>query len=73
MADIYGGDSVLMAKDISKYALTDGHELLAEFFHVVNQPGGLAAWAESAAQEERLRKMLKFYNDQGFIIRESQL
>ena len=73
LADVYGGDSVLLATDISKYALKSGHELLAEFFHIANQPKGLAGWATSAAQEERLRKMLKFYNDNGMIIRESQL
>ena len=73
LREIYDSDPILFAKDVTKYGLESGHEMLAEFFHIANQPGGIAAWSTSAAQEERLRKVLKFYNDQGFIIRESQL
>ncbi len=73
LREIYDHDSVLFASDVTKYALESGHEMLAEIFYIANRPGGIAGWATSAAQEERLRKVLVFYNEQGMIIRESQL
>lgn len=73
LKEVYDEDVVLLGKDISKYGTYDGHELFAEFFHIANQPGGIAEWATSVEQEGRLRKMFDFFNDNGFLVRETQL
>ena len=72
-SNIYGGDTLLLSKDISSYSLSNGHELFAEIFNIVNRPGGIASWTKNKATQERLRRVLSYFQEQRLPIGEAQL
>ena len=70
---VYKGDVKLLSSDTTIYATSDGHELLAEIFHIANQKGGIKAFTRNPAEASRIRQIIDFYNEKGIIIREPQI
>ena len=69
----YKNSKTLMEADISKYATESSTEFFGEFFHLVNRQGGINAWTTNTAARQRLREILKYFQDQGLPIAETQL
>ena len=69
---IYKNSKTLMEVDVSKYATESSSEFFAEFFHIVNRKGGINAWTNKEGARKRLRETLKYFQDKGLPIAETQ-